>query len=80
MGSRATQGLSVCTPARYAGILCTRLRCYMRLALEPESKDPNLPEEREVMTYNHHVNLWNAPKDQKTNPWALQLNDIMFYL
>ncbi|TVY33446.1 Protein argonaute, partial [Lachnellula subtilissima] len=34
MSSRATKGLSVCTPARYADLLCARLRMYMRPALE----------------------------------------------
>ncbi|PBP24089.1 QDE2 protein, partial [Diplocarpon rosae] len=32
--ARATKIVSVCTPARYADILCDRLRCYMRPALD----------------------------------------------
>lgn len=77
MGSRATKGLSVCTPARYADLLCTRLRCYMRLALEA---DLELGQDRNVMTYARHAHLWNVPSAGRTNPWASELDNIMFYL
>ncbi|KAI9054501.1 hypothetical protein LZ554_001659 [Drepanopeziza brunnea f. sp. 'monogermtubi'] len=32
--ARATRAVSVCTPARYADILCDRLRCYMKPVLD----------------------------------------------
>ncbi|TVY84813.1 Protein argonaute 1B [Lachnellula suecica] len=33
-GSKATKALSVCTPAKYADLLCDRLRCYMKPVLD----------------------------------------------
>ncbi|KAF7937288.1 uncharacterized protein EAE98_001602 [Botrytis deweyae] len=83
VGSRALKGLSVCVPARYADILCDRLRCYMKPALDgglrhtqdqmQKSKDP-------LAHYHGAQQAWICPGTKQTNPWHCNLNNIMFYL
>ncbi|TVY43663.1 Protein argonaute [Lachnellula occidentalis] len=87
MSSRTTKGLSVCTPARYADLLCDRLRMYMRPALENHSRPPALvvPANSGPEWYGQQPILWGAamrpnPPDGRTNPWHPNLDDIMFYL
>ncbi|TGO90691.1 hypothetical protein BPOR_0054g00020 [Botrytis porri] len=74
-GSRATKGLSVCTPAKYADILCTRLRCYMHPALHREM-GPTLTNAT-VTQYRQNATIWNSAAG---NPWHANVNNIMFYL
>ncbi|TGO35544.1 hypothetical protein BHYA_0154g00060 [Botrytis hyacinthi] len=76
-GSRAFKALSVCTPAKYADILCDRMRCYMKPALDNEfaATSPN-----DLNFYRSNANIWIAPGQNRTNPWHRDLNDLMFYL
>ncbi|KAF7928120.1 uncharacterized protein EAE97_009918 [Botrytis byssoidea] len=74
-GSRATKGLSVCTPANYADILCTRLRCYMFPALQ--RRMGNVLVNATVPRYRQNATIWNSPAG---NPWHRNANNIMFYL
>ncbi|KAE8443761.1 hypothetical protein EG329_001355 [Mollisiaceae sp. DMI_Dod_QoI] len=83
-GSRATVSLSVCTPARYADILCDRLRNYMRPVLESEIDD--IPG-KTVDQYNQDPVSWrgvnfvsNVTNQPRVNPWNPKLDDTMFYL
>ncbi|KAB8294275.1 hypothetical protein EYC80_009701 [Monilinia laxa] len=75
MGSRATKGLSVCTPARYADILYNRLRCYMYLALM--GKMTNVLSIATVDQYRQNNVIWGSVAG---NPWNHRVNNIMFYL
>ncbi|TVY15724.1 Protein argonaute 1A [Lachnellula arida] len=82
-GSRATKGLSVCTPARYADILCDRLRMYMRPVIEHQLQAPmnaGLPWYRQRPQLWEVPNPQDPPNDQRTNSWHPDLDDIMFYL
>ncbi|TGO32040.1 hypothetical protein BHYA_0362g00020 [Botrytis hyacinthi] len=74
-GSRATKGLSVCTPAKYADILCTRLRCYMYPALQ--RRMGNVLVNATVTQYRQNATIWTSAAG---NPWHGNLNNIMFYL
>ncbi|TGO14137.1 hypothetical protein BTUL_0057g00030 [Botrytis tulipae] len=74
-GSRATKGLSVCTPAKYADILCTRLRCYMFPALQ--RRMGNVLVNATVTQYRQNATIWNSAAG---NPWHLNAKNIMFYL
>ncbi|TGO35543.1 hypothetical protein BHYA_0154g00050 [Botrytis hyacinthi] len=83
VGSRSTKGLFVCVPPRYADILCDRLRCYMKPALDrrfrrtqaqiQKSKDP-------LAHYHSTQQAWIRPGSKQANPWHSNLNNIMFYL
>ncbi|KAG4434827.1 hypothetical protein IFR05_009698 [Cadophora sp. M221] len=75
MGSRALKGLSVVTPAKYADVLCERLRRYMRLALESGAFTGN-----SLDGYRQNPDIWNAPSANRTNPWHPNLDEVMFYL
>ncbi|KAF5870268.1 putative piwi-domain-containing protein [Botrytis fragariae] len=74
-GSRATKGLSICTPAKYADILCTRLRCYMHPALHREMETTLT--NATVTQYRQNSTIWNSAAG---NPWHHNINNIMFYL
>ncbi|KAF7911733.1 uncharacterized protein EAE98_011848 [Botrytis deweyae] len=74
-GSRATKGLSVCTPAKYADILCTRLRCYMYPALHREMGTTLT--NATVTQYRQNATIWNSTAG---NPWHPNVKNIMFYL
>jgi len=79
MGSRATKGLSVCTPARYADLLCDRLRMYMRPALE--GRVQGLPVVPTVRDYRTRDLIWGTPQATgEVNPWKARLDNTMFYL
>ncbi|TGO52411.1 hypothetical protein BOTNAR_0325g00040 [Botryotinia narcissicola] len=76
-GSRAFKALSVCTSAKYADVLCDRMRCYMKPALDDDfaATSPN-----DLNFYRSNVNIWNTLGQNSTNPWHRDLNDLMFYL
>ncbi|TGO65639.1 hypothetical protein BELL_1003g00030 [Botrytis elliptica] len=76
-GSRAFKALSVCTPAKYADILCDRMRCYMKPALDNDfaATSPN-----DLTFYRNNTGIWIDPQQNRTNPWHPGLNDLMFYL
>ncbi|KAF7897184.1 hypothetical protein EAF00_005412 [Botryotinia globosa] len=76
-GSRAFKALSVCTPAKYADILCDRMRCYMKPALD---NDFAATSPHDLNFYRSNVNIWNPLGQNRTNPWHRDLNDVMFYL
>ncbi|KUJ21353.1 Piwi-domain-containing protein [Mollisia scopiformis] len=83
-GSRATVSLSVCTPARYADILCDRLRNYMRPVMEgeiPDSPDKTLAQYGvDTATWRHTVFELRDTKQVWPNPWHPDLRNSMFYL
>ncbi|TGO08682.1 hypothetical protein BTUL_0196g00060 [Botrytis tulipae] len=56
-GSRAFKALSVCTPAKYADILCDRMRCYMKPALDNDfaATSPN-----DLNFYRSNADIWNT--------------------
>ncbi|KAF7881056.1 uncharacterized protein EAF02_006947 [Botrytis sinoallii] len=74
---RAFKALSVCTPAKYADILCDRMRCYMKPALDNDfaATSPN-----NLTFYRNNTGIWIDPYQNRTNPWHPDLNDLMFYL
>ncbi|KAF7950518.1 hypothetical protein EAE96_007801 [Botrytis aclada] len=76
-GSRATTALSVCTPARYADILCDRLRCYMHPALNGEIHDLTGDNSARLNAFRADNRIWGSANG---NPWHPNVNDIMFYL
>ncbi|TVY90425.1 Protein argonaute, partial [Lachnellula willkommii] len=86
-GSRATKALSVSTPARYADILCDRLRCYMKPALDGIYAPPPaaagtaaaLSNQANINSYSSDGKIWNR-QNTSQNPWHPDLNDTMFYL
>ncbi|TAQ87592.1 hypothetical protein B7494_g4102 [Chlorociboria aeruginascens] len=63
------------SPARYADILCDRLRCYMKPALENKHF---LAENRPVSAFSQNSDVWSIHNGM--NPWHSNLNDSMFYL
>jgi len=75
VGSRATTGLSTCVPARYADILCNRLRCYMKPVLDGDLTSTLF--NARVHEYHQSGLIWVS---MNGNPWKESLNDRMFYL
>ncbi|CAG8961370.1 hypothetical protein HYFRA_00013831 [Hymenoscyphus fraxineus] len=83
-GSRASVSLSVCTPARYADLLCERLRYYMRPFLNGEvAPDPNRTSEH----YLKDECSWGMTESDGeltayygAQPWHPDLESAMFYL
>ncbi|TGO52413.1 hypothetical protein BOTNAR_0325g00060 [Botryotinia narcissicola] len=83
VGSRAMNGLSVCVPARYADILCDRLRCYMKPALDGGVRrtQTQIQKSKDSLTHYHGAQqAWIRPGSKQTNPWHSNLDNIMFYL
>ncbi|TGO08681.1 hypothetical protein BTUL_0196g00050 [Botrytis tulipae] len=83
VGSRAMNGLSVCVPARYADILCDRLRCYMKPALDGGFRrtQAQIQKSKDPLTHYHGAQqAWIRPGSKQTNPWHSNLDNIMFYL
>ncbi|KAL3421178.1 piwi domain-containing protein [Phlyctema vagabunda] len=78
-GSRATKALSIAAPARYADLLCNRLREYMRLAL---AKPEDFIGTRSISQISNDARLWkvDATDPERQNPWHKNLDGIMFYL
>jgi eukaryotic translation initiation factor 2C len=75
--------LSVCTPARYADLLCDRLRMYMRPALSKNASVPDDDNPEAIMaSYRQNVEIWGEGRNGQTgrNPWHQNLNNVMFYL
>ncbi|KUJ21351.1 Piwi-domain-containing protein [Mollisia scopiformis] len=77
IGSRATAALSICTPARYADILCDRLRCYMRPVFEGELL--NFLKNNPIADYRDKNLIWGTGNG-RVSPWHPNLNDRSFYL
>ncbi|CAG8960885.1 hypothetical protein HYFRA_00002422 [Hymenoscyphus fraxineus] len=86
--SRCLKGISIATPARYADLVCDRLRLYMRPAMVRNFRHPfQLPtaavaNETTPTEYANDTRLWRnsqvtGPND---NPWLSSLNNIMFYI
>ncbi|KAF7857920.1 hypothetical protein EAF04_009277 [Stromatinia cepivora] len=92
VSARATQALRVCTPARYADILCDRLRCYMKPSLDHRDthRPANIPDETAEDfdpegDYSHIYRddefVWKCPMgDERKNPWHENMDGVMFYL
>ncbi|KAL2075034.1 hypothetical protein VTL71DRAFT_8814 [Oculimacula yallundae] len=79
LSARATKALSVCTPARYADILCDRLRCYMKPHLKRQDADnPTTIDHCRTDPDSWAINRANHP--DRENPWRPAYDDIMFYL
>lgn len=80
MGSRATHGLSYCTPARYADILCNRLRTYMKPVLDNHMVDVL---SGDIDNYAQNSDVWGLDRGGKLgrkNPWHPKVDGTMFYL
>ncbi|QSZ31843.1 hypothetical protein DSL72_001412 [Monilinia vaccinii-corymbosi] len=74
----ATQALRVCTPARFADILCHRLRCYLRPSLD--HRDTYKP----ANTTNQAAEGFDSDGDYSQmydnthkNPWYETMNDFI---
>ncbi|KAA8564202.1 hypothetical protein EYC84_011148 [Monilinia fructicola] len=93
VSARATQALSICTPARYADILCDRLRCYLKPSMDRQDthKPANVPDQTAAafdpdgdysQMYGDDEFVWKCPvgEDARKNPWHENMNDVMFYL
>ncbi|KAF8848371.1 Piwi-domain-containing protein [Acephala macrosclerotiorum] len=87
-GGRATKALSIYAPARFANFLCNRLRCYMKPCLDslypPREKDPKTGALLERAKYDYKDKVcqklfWSSDPERK-NPWASDLDNVMFYL
>ncbi|KAG4412505.1 hypothetical protein IFR04_014361 [Cadophora malorum] len=79
LSARATKSLSVCTPARYADILCDRLRCYMKPYFRRQSQGNPIT----VDACAQDISTWGRNRGtnrQRKNPWNNSVDDIMFYL
>jgi eukaryotic translation initiation factor 2C len=72
--------LSVCTPARYADLLCDRLRLYMKSVFDNKEDVPEGDADQVVAAYRINRNLWGKRHDGNMNPWHDKVKDIMFYL
>ncbi|KAI9651392.1 hypothetical protein NHQ30_001434 [Ciborinia camelliae] len=87
-GARASKALSVCTPARYADLLCDRLRCYLKPVLDGY-RDTGITSDmnglQRAEAYEGNKLVWkpntdtNLPDGWK-NPWNPLVGDVMFYL
>ncbi|KAF7854602.1 hypothetical protein EAF04_010411 [Stromatinia cepivora] len=76
-GSRATTGLSICTPARYADILCDRLRCYMNPILNEGMRiSTSMPmtsmDDNHLNSYRQNETVWVGPPVAATTTQPLQ--------
>ncbi len=66
-GSRATNALSVCTPAWHADLVCDRMRCYMKPALDGKyplitgrsANFQDILKKREEHDYETDEFIWN---------------------
>ncbi|KAH7395755.1 ribonuclease H-like domain-containing protein [Cadophora sp. MPI-SDFR-AT-0126] len=81
MESRAMHCLSVVTPARYADLLCDRLRCYMKPVLEKDRRQNSSDDAIGIRTHAQNRNVWGEGRNPTNrNPWHDNVKDIMFYL
>lgn len=87
-GARASKALSVCTPARYADMLCDRVRCYLKPVLEgyrDEGSTDDVDETQRTAVYEENKLVWKPNTsdilpDGWKNPWHPSIGNIMFYL
>ncbi|KUJ21325.1 stem cell self-renewal protein Piwi, partial [Mollisia scopiformis] len=78
LGSRSMNTLSVCTPARYADLLCNRLRVYMKPVMDGKL---DIPEINAVNSYQRNRDIWGIGRNTgNNNPWHENVKDVMFYL
>ncbi|CAG8960888.1 hypothetical protein HYFRA_00002425 [Hymenoscyphus fraxineus] len=75
-GARASKCPSICIPARYADLLCDRMRTYMRPSLNygyvPNSGTG-------VSDFVADRDIWDVGTNEQ-NPWHKNMNNIMFYI
>ncbi|TGO08888.1 hypothetical protein BTUL_0187g00070 [Botrytis tulipae] len=87
-GGRASKALSVCTPARYADMLCDRVRCYLKPVLEgyrDESSTDDVDGTQRTAAYEENKLVWKPNTsdilpDGWKNPWHPSIGNVMFYL
>ncbi|TVY81280.1 putative protein tag-76 [Lachnellula suecica] len=81
-GSRAPTSLSICTPARYADLLCDRLRAYLRPIFERKEGFKDFPPDRPLDEYRACSTTWTSASNDNGSklPWHGKLEDSMFYL
>ncbi|RDW94415.1 QDE2 protein [Coleophoma crateriformis] len=62
---RATKGVSLCPPAYYADVLCTRTRCYMSEYFDPveSSSAPSVSSTGTSQVSMHNIQVHEAIKD-----------------
>ncbi|TGO53459.1 hypothetical protein BOTNAR_0295g00060 [Botryotinia narcissicola] len=87
-GAHASKALSVCTPARYADMLCDRVRCYLKPVLEgyrDKSSTDDVDGTQRTAVYEENKLVWKPstsdilPNGWK-NPWHPSIGNVMFYL
>ncbi|KAF5868778.1 putative argonaute-like protein [Botrytis fragariae] len=87
-GARAFKALSVCTPARYADMLCDRVRCYLKPVLQGyHDKDitDDMDGTKRAAVYEENKLVWKPNTSEKLpdgwkNPWHPSISNFMFYL
>ncbi|CAG8960884.1 hypothetical protein HYFRA_00002421 [Hymenoscyphus fraxineus] len=89
-GARATKCPSTCIPARYADLLCDRLRHYLRPALtnsyRPSIRSNDKSGDLDPTDFANDKNIWAVEKssgqerDKSKNPWHKNMDGIMFYI
>ncbi|TGO86607.1 hypothetical protein BPOR_0290g00070 [Botrytis porri] len=87
-GSRASKALSVCTPARYADMLCDRVRCYLKPVLEgyrDEGTTGDMDGTQRTAFCGENTLVWKTNAsgilpDGWKNPWHPSISNVMFYL
>lgn len=93
-GQRATESMSVCTPAKYADFLCARLRCYMKPWLgstfTPDPKTGKTTVRTDTSFYEDDLDTWGRnlgatqipanPGNKRKNPRHERCDNFMFYL
>ncbi|ESZ91812.1 hypothetical protein SBOR_7807 [Sclerotinia borealis F-4128] len=86
--ARSTQRINYATPARYADLLCDRLRCYLKPVLEGY-RDTRVTNDMDgaqrATVYEGNTVVWKpntgvALPEGWRNPWNSLVKDIMFYL
>ncbi|CAG8983838.1 hypothetical protein HYALB_00005476 [Hymenoscyphus albidus] len=89
-GTRATKCPSTCVAARYADLLCDRLRHYLRPALtnsyRPSITSNDKSGDLDPADFANDENIWAIEKssgqerDKSKNPWHERMDGIMFYI
>ncbi|TGO21637.1 hypothetical protein BPAE_0208g00070 [Botrytis paeoniae] len=87
-GARAFKALSICTPARYADMLCDRVRCYLKPILEgyhDKNSTDDMDGTQRAAVYGENTLVWKPNASQKLpdgwkNPWHPSISNVMFYL
>lgn len=79
-----TSNHKLSSPARFTDLLCDRLRCYMRFALDNAITVPNPmkpTKSGEPKEWTKNVEIWRQDlSGRRLNPWHENMDESMFYL